>query len=300
MDFLLFILVYPLVWLISILPLPVLYFFSDILFYPVYYLVGYRKEVIYNNLKLAYPDKSVEELKQLTKKTFKHFLDSIFEIIKTFTISKKELKKRFVFENIDLVKDLEKENKGIVLMGSHYGNWEWLLQLGEQTSLYPISVYSPIKNKYFERIIKKSRGRVGTNLVRKNDTIKTISELESKGIKGAYGLLSDQSPQLHKTHHWGTFLGQFVPVVTGAEFLAKKYDFIVMNVSVTRVKRGYYSAKFNVLTKQPNDYKNYEITDKYLKITTEHINKAPEFYLWTHKRFKFLGKYQDWLEMQNK
>ncbi len=123
-----------------------------------------------------------------------------------------------------------------------------------------------------------------------------ISELEVKGIKGAYGLLSDQSPRLGKTHHWGMFLGQYLPVITGAEFLAKKYNFVVMNVAVTRVKRGYYSAKLEVIAKNPNEYKDYEITDKYLKMTTEHIAKAPEFYLWTHKRFKFLGRYQAWLD----
>ncbi len=297
MDFLIFLITYPIILLISILPMRLLYVFSDILFIPIYHIFGYRKKVVYNNLKIAYPEKSDKELNELTKKSLHHFLDFIFETIKTFTISKRELKKRFVFENMDLLKEVYlQENRGIIFMGAHYANWEWMGHFSDEVPLYPISVYSPITNKYFDRAIRKSRERLSTKLISKLEIVKKIDELQSKRINGAYGLLSDQRPQLHKTRYWGTFFGQFVPVFTGAEFLAKKHNLIVVNILSTRLKRGYYSGKFEILALNSNDYEDYQITDKYLNSWTEHISKAPEFYLWTHKRFKFLGKYDQWLE----
>ncbi len=300
MNLVIFILTYPIIWVLSILPMRVLYFFSDILFVFVYYIVGYRKYVVYNNLKLSYPEKSDEELHQLTKKTIAHFCDFIYETIKTFNISKKEISKRFVTENIEVINELEKKGKGIIFLGTHYANWEWMANfVYTETNLYPITAYAPITNKYFSKVILSSRLKT-TNLVRKDETVKVIEDLIKKDVKIACGLLSDQSPSLHKTRYWSEFLGQFVPVINGAEFIAKKNNLAVVNLLVTRVKRGYYSLRFELLAENPNNFAENEITDMYLKSSTEHISKAPEFYLWTHKRFKHLGKYDEWMKMKNK
>lgn len=300
MQFLVFILVYPLVWIISILPFKVLYFLSDIFFFITYYVIGYRKKVVHSNLKLVFPEKNDKEITTLTKKSLKHFTDFIFETIKTFTISKKSLEKRYQFSNLKLLQDLEKENRGIILMGVHYANWEWIIHLAQHTSLYPVASYTKIGNDYFEKLIKSSRERFGANFIRSYNIVNTILKFQAENKVGIYGLLSDQSPQLHKTHYWGTFFGQYIPVITGAEFLAKKYNFIVLNIQTTRIKRGYYETAFEIITKEPSQLSEYEITNKYLKSSENHIKKAPEFYLWTHKRFKHLGKYDEWLEMKNK
>lgn len=298
MKFLIFIIVYPLIWIISKLPFRVLYFLSDFFFLIVYYIVGYRKKIVFDNLKTAFPNKSNEELNTLTKKALRHFTDFIFETIKTFTISEKEIKKRFKYKNLKVLTDLEKEKRSVILMGAHYGNWEWIIYLSKLTSFLPIAAYTKIGNSYFEKVIKSSREKFGAIFVKTSNIITTIERNKKENKPAIYGFLSDQSPQLHKAYYWQNFLGAFVPVITGAEVLSKKHDFIIVNYNVTRVKRGFYEIDFEVLTKTPRDFEDYQITDIYLKKTEENIKKQPEFYLWTHKRFKHKNRYNEWLDIK--
>ncbi|TYP96725.1 KDO2-lipid IV(A) lauroyltransferase [Tenacibaculum adriaticum] len=300
MPFLVFALTYPFIWLISRLPIRILYVISDFFFFLIYYVFGYRKKIVVDNLKMAFPEKSEKEIRNISKKFFKHFTDLIFESIKSFSISEKEIKKRYVYKNIDVINDLNKKGRSIALLGSHHNNWELSFGLPLSTDIPCYGAYTKIQNPYFEKVIKSSRMKFGYDGVYTSIFTKSIEKRVKEKIQSLYILLSDQSPQLYKTKHWATFLNNFVPVHTGAEILAKKHNFAVVNMSVTKLKRGYYQAEFELITEDAPSFKNYDLTELYLKITEKHILKQPEFYLWSHKRFKHKNKYQQWLDKKAK
>lgn len=290
MHFIVYILTYPIIWLISLLPMRALYIFSDFLYLLMYYVIGYRKKVVFNNLKLSFPEKSDQELNAISKKFFRHFTDIFIESIKAFSISEKEINKRYVVKNPELINDLAKEGKSIALIGSHYANWEWLISLPSSIDITVLGAYTKLENKYFEKTVKKSRTKFGIVGYKTTDLIKNLKNNIENGKQGVYILLSDQSPQLHKTHYWANFMGIKVPIHTGAEMLSKKFDLAVVNYKTTKIKRGYFEIEFELLTDTPNDFENYQITDRYLKITETYIREKPEYYLWTHKRFKHKDK----------
>ncbi|WP_196892533.1 lysophospholipid acyltransferase family protein [Aureivirga marina] len=290
MQLIVFILVYPIIWLISILPFPLLYLLSDVLFFLLYYVIGYRKKVVFNNLKLAFPEKSHKELKNIEKKFYSHFVDIFLEMMKTFTISGKEINKRYKFKNIELLKELEKKNKTVIVMGSHYANWEWMAHLARFLDFEGFAAYTKIGNPYFDKAIKNTRGRFNTNLVPSTRIKRKVQDNFENNILSIYGLLSDQSPQLKKANYWSTFLGVKVPIFVGTEVMAKKYDFAVVYINVEKIKRGYYEATFKTITEEPNSVENFKITDTYISLLEKQIRNKPEYYFWTHKRFKHMNK----------
>lgn len=298
MHFLSFALVYPLIWVFSRLPMRVLYVFSDIFFFLMYYVIGYRKKVVANNIGMAFPKKTNKERNQLTKKFFKHFVDLLFESIKSFSISEKEIRKRYKYVNPELINNYAKQGKSIALVGAHQANWEWSFSLPLVLDIPIFGTYVKLGNKYFDKVVYSSRTKFGIIGRKTSETVKGIQKNYNDKIQGLYLLLSDQSPQVHKTHYWNEFLGIKVPMHTGAEMLAKKFDLVVINYSVKKIKRGYFETTFELITDTPKDFKDYEITDKYLKITERNITEQPEFYLWSHKRFKHKDQYNNWLEMK--
>ncbi|MBA6155455.1 lipid A biosynthesis acyltransferase [Tenacibaculum sp. S7007] len=298
MKFLTFAIVYPIIWLISRLPMRVLYIFSDFFFFILYYIVGYRKKVVEKNLTMVFPEKNSQEIKKLQKKFFKHFVDLIFESIKSFTISEKEILKRYTYKNPELINNLSKQGKSIALVGAHQANWEWSITLPLVLDIPVFGAYTKLKNKYFEKKVKESRTKFGVIGYKTTETVKGIHKNYINKIQGLYILLSDQSPRLGKTHYWSKFLGVKVPIHTGAEMLAKKYDLAVVNYAVKKIKRGYFETEFELITDSPKEFDNYLITDKYLEITERNIKAQPECYLWTHNRFKHRNKYDQWLEMR--
>lgn len=263
---------------------------SDVVAFFVYYVFGYRKKVIYTNLKLAFPEKSEEERHRIRKKFYCHFIDIFMEMIKSFTISEKELMRRYQFTNIELVNSIEKEGKSMILVGSHYANWEWIFILNSYVTCKGVASYRRINNKYFDKKIRSSRGRFRTKLVETKDVITLIAENAKNNIQTLYGFLNDQSPQLKKTKYWSDFFGIRVPMQTGSEFLSKKHDLPIFMIKTKKVKRGYFESEFVLLAKNPRDFKDYELTDKYTKELEGLIREKPEHYFWSHRRFKHRGK----------
>lgn len=300
MKLLTFVIVYPFIWIFSRLPMRILYIFSDIFFLVIYYIIGYRKKVVESNIKTAFPNKSDVEIKEISIKFFKHFVDLIFESIKSFSISKEEINKRYKYVNSTLINNYAKQGRSIVLTGSHQANWEWAFGMPQHLNINCHAAYSKIQNPYFEKLIKRSRTRFGFDGVPTKLFNRTISERQVKGIQSLYILLSDQSPQLYRAKYWTTFLNEKVPVHTGAETLAKKYDLVVINMNITKIKRGYFEMEFELITDTAKEFDNFELTDTFLKITERNIKSQPEFYLWSHKRFKHKGKYEKWLSTRNK
>ncbi len=300
MKFVLFIIVYPFIWFFSRLPMKLLYVFSDFFFIIVYYLIGYRKDVVYKNLKLAFPEKSDTELKTLTKKNIKHFCDFIVESIKAFSLSEKEAAKRYKFTNPELLNTIAKKKENIILTGCHHNNWEWSVSMPLISEVQIFGTYKEIKNQYFNDLMKKSRTKFGLIASKAKDTIPDMLNNLKNKIPGAYILLSDQNPVLHKTYHWSSFFGVKVPVHSGAEMLATKFDMAIINYATKKVKRGYYETTFELLTINPKSHEKYELTDKYIALTEKNIREQPEFYLWTHKRFKHKDNYELWLNKYKK
>lgn len=286
MQFLVYIIVYPFLWLVSILPFKLLYLFSDFLYALVYYLVGYRKKIVLENLRLVFPEKSEDERKRITKKFYKHFCDLIVESIKSLTISEEEMKKRFTFTNVDVIRNLENNNRSTILMCAHYGNFEWIFILQTYVKSIGYGVYKPLANKYFDALIKRKRAKYNSHLISTKETIPTLIKAKRNNELTISGFVADQSPKLHKAFHWNEFMGVKVPVHTGAEMLAKRLDIPVVFFGVSKVKRGFYQTTFQLITTSPKDYPDYQITDKYLELVEKQIYEAPEYYFWTHKRWK--------------
>lgn len=290
MHFLAYILVYPLLYAISILPFRILYVVSDVLYLLIYRIFGYRKKVVASNLNLVFPEKSSEEIKRISKVFYHHLCDMIVESIKSLTISESEMKKRFTFTNVDVIQNIEQQNRSIILMCAHYGSWEWIFILQTYVKSRGNAVYKQLANKYFDRLVKRIRAKYNSYLITTKEIIPTLIKEKREGILSINGFASDQSPKLNKAFHWNEFMGVNVPVHTGAEMLAKKLDMAVVFFKVKKVKRGYYETTFETITLNPKEFEDYQITDIFLKLVEDQIREAPEYYLWTHKRWKHKDK----------
>lgn len=290
MHFLIFAITYPFIWLLSLLPMKLLYVLSDVFYWILFYLVRYRKDVVLENLALAFPEKNQKELKRIQKKFFHHISDLVFESIKFISISEKVISQRYQFTNPKLLQKLNDSGKSILLLATHYGNWEYLSTMSLITDVSYYGSYTRIRNPYFERVIKKMRSRFGMICIQSEKVVKNIVFNIKENNQGIYLLISDQSPHEGKMKYWSEFIGVTVPVLNGAEIISNKLDVAVVNINTTKVKRGFYESEFNVLTESSQQSKNNQITELYLRSIEKHIRKAPEYYLWSHKRFKHRDK----------
>lgn len=290
MQRLVYILVYPIIWIISIFPMRLLYFVSETTFFLIYYIIGYRRKVVKENLVLVFPEKSEKEIKTITRKFYHHLCDMILESIKSLSISEAELKKRYKFTNVDEILNLEKQNKSIILMMGHYASWEWLFILQKYVNHKGYAVYKKIENKYFDRLVKRIRAKHQTQLITNKETIRRLEAAKIRGELTINGFISDQSAKHWKTNHWQEFMGVKVPVITGAEMLAKKLDMAVVFVETKKVKRGYYETTFKTIALHPRAHNDFDITDIFLKLVEGQIREEPAYYLWSHKRWKYRDK----------
>lgn len=294
MQFLVFAITYPFICVFSRLPMRVLYIISDVLFIFVYYIFGYRKKVVFENLSLAFPKKSTKDKKRLSKKFFKHFTDIFIETIKAISISEKEILKRYQYKNPELVTNLLKEGKSIAFVAAHHANWEWSVNSPLVLKATVKGAYTSIANKYFEKIVKESRERFGFVCYESSKSVKAIHTDFVNKTQSIYLLVSDQSPQITRAIYWRPFFGIKVPVHVGAETLAKKFDLSVVFCATKRIKRGFYETEFQLIADNPKEFSNYEITDKYIEMTEKLVQEQPEYYLWSHKRFKHQHRYEEW------
>ncbi|HEY6143241.1 MAG TPA: lysophospholipid acyltransferase family protein [Flavobacterium sp.] len=286
MRYLIYLIAYPFLWCISMLPFRLLYLFSDFCYLIVYYLIGYRKQTVRENLALAFPNLSAKERLIIEKKSFQHLCDMFLEMIKTMTISKSEIEKRFVFPNLEVYQKLEEQDKSIAMMLAHYGSYEWVISMNAYVKFSAFAIYKRIANPYFDKLVRDIRSKFKASLITTKESIPLIIKNNKIKKLGIYGFASDQTPKVSSAFHWQTFMGVEVPVHTGAEVLAKKYNMNVIFLKVKKVKRGYYEATFEVLSENAKEVPNYEITDKFLKLVEQQIYEAPEYYLWTHNRWK--------------
>ena len=285
-----YLIAYPFIYLIASVPFNVLYIFSDFLRLIIYNLLGYRKKIVRSNLRKAFPHKSEDDLKWIEKRFYKHFCDITLEAFKSFTISSEEMQKRMVFKNLDVLTQFEKGNRSVIIMCGHYASWEWMLSIGYHTVSQGYGIYTPIMNKYLNKLIIKIRKKHRGNLISRYSAIQQIKNLHDEGNIAVYGFVSDQSPRPKPKSYWRPFLGVKVPVFVGAEMVARELDFGVVYAKINRVKRGYYEASFELISDQPKKTKLNRITDTFTEWLEQDIYSDPTQYLWTHKRFKHADK----------
>ncbi len=286
MQLLTYRLVYPILWIISKLPWRIFYMFSTIIYVFAYYVIGYRKKVVTQNLQLVFPNKPKEEIFQIRKAFYKHMCDMFLEMVKTLSISKEEMIERFEIRDIEGFKELQKQDKSIIVLMGHYASYEWAIAAQFVLDFPIVGAYKRIKNKYFDALVHRIRGRFKASLIRSHHVVKEITRDKVNHKLAAYGLLSDQSPRLKNAMYWTDFMGIKIPIITGGEVLAKRMDLPVVYLKVEKVKRGYYQAQFVTITDDPKNCEDQYITKTYLKMLEEQIYSRPEFYLWTHKRWK--------------
>jgi KDO2-lipid IV(A) lauroyltransferase len=287
MQYLIYLLAYPVIWVISMLPFRLLYLFSDFVYIVVYRIVRYRKSTVRENLALTLPHLSDKERLVIEKKFYHHMCDMFLEMVKTMNISKDEICKRFVFKNIEVYKELEKQGKSVAVICSHYGSYEWIISMNYYSDFIAYGIYKQLKNPYFDKLVHQIRSKFNAKLITTKQTIPTIIENNKNNVLSLYGFASDQSPKENTAFHYVKFMGIEVPVHTGAEMLAKRYNMNVVYLNTKKVKRGYYEATLETLSENAIEVPNYELTDQFIKLLEKQIYEAPEYYLWTHKRWKY-------------
>ncbi len=242
---------------------------------------------MFGNLKLVFPEYDKSHRNKIAKAYYNHLCDVFLETIKLLSISKNEILERFKIKNPELIKELEAENKSIIFLYAHYTAFEYSAAF----TLYNLKfkgygVYKRIRNKAFDQLLKKIRSRFGVEMIEKNDVPKTMMINQAKNQKAIYGMIADQSPKAKNIKHWTNFLGIDTPVFVGAEVLAKRLDLSVCYMKIEKVKRGFYEVELIPLTTNAKEVNDYEITDIYFKHLEKQILKQPEYYFWSHKRWK--------------
>ena len=275
---------YLLILPVSLLPYPLLYLISDIVYLIMYRVIGYRKEVVFTNLKNSFPDKSEQELKQIMSGFYRHLSDITMESIKGFTISEKQLRKRLVIKNPEFSNYFADKGKSIIFVGGHYNNWEICAQAFAMYSNHKcIGIYKPLSNAFINDKIYTSRSKYGMHLISMMQTKKSFEEVtQAKAI--VFG--SDQNPANPKRAHWVNFLNQDTGVLFGVERYAKEYDWPVVFVSISKVKRGHYEVEYSLITDKPTDQPHGKITEDFTKRLEQDIINQPQYWLWSHKRWK--------------
>lgn len=267
----------------------ILYFLSDIAFVIVYYLLKYRREVVIGNLMRSFPERSKGEIKVIEKSFYKHFCDIWFESVKTLIISKEEVKKRYFIKNPELLQKYYDEGRSVILYSAHQGNWEWLSLLMIYMPYQLTSLYQPISNRYFGKIMKIQRERFGMICVESNNGYRSIVAFSKKNILTLNIIAGDQSPQGDSAKHWVEFLNQKTAFLIGADRIAKKCNQVVIFPSISKISRGHYELELKVIEEMPGNCNNGEIIDRYVELLEETIMKSPALWLWSHKRWKLNG-----------
>lgn len=274
--------------ILSRVPLDILYHLSDLLFPVIYWVVRYRRGVVRRNLLRSFPGKSLGEIKLIERKFYRYFCDIMMETVRQLSISEREMRSRMVFSNEELMMEQLRKGKSVMLMTGHYCNWEWGLSVSYYTpdgfKVYP--VYQRLNNPGFEELMLEIRGHLGGDCIEKDELVRTMFRLRNENKQGIYGMISDQSPLKKFIRYRMEFLHQDTPVFLGTEQLARKYDYPVFYLDIRRVRRGYYECEVVPVSLEPASTAEYEITNRFMSMLEQSIHRQPEFWLWSHNRWK--------------
>ena len=286
MKFIAYIFTYGFVWLLHLLPEFALYLLSDLLYVLMYHVAGYRKRVVYGNLRKAFPDLNEQEVGKIARKFYHHLSDLMLESAVFPFYSKSKARKRFVVKNPELLNSLYSKGKMVMAVLGHYGNWEYLSSLGFTIDYPVVAIYKPLRNRYFDRMIQRDREAYGVITVPMEKIARKLIEYKNSNTPVLTLFLGDQRPQYHQIQYWTKFLGRDTPVFLGTEKLARKLDASVVFLKIRKVKRGRYEMEAELICEGPQGLKPNEITDRHVHILEDLIREEPAFWLWSHKRWK--------------
>jgi len=278
---------YSIVWVITLLPLRVLYLFSDLLFPLVCYFPGYRRKVVAENLRNAFPGKNEKERAIIQRRFYRHFCDLAVEILKLTHMSDKQLMRRMTINNKALPDRLYNEGRDVIAVLGHYGNWEWTSIMSRYTELRNVPIYKPLNNKHFDRFMLSLRIRNNCDPVPMSMVVREIIRNRKEKTLAMYGFISDQTPARAEIRYRTEFLNQDTPVFLGTEKIASKYDMAVVFINVQKVRRGYYTMTPELLFEHSAGQPEYLITRTHVKRLEEVIREKPEYWLWSHRRWKY-------------
>jgi len=271
---------------LSLLPLRVLYLISNLLFLICYYILSYRKALVVSNLNASFPEKDEKEIKHITKKFYRFFCDFVMESLKCFSISEEQALERCKITNPEVLDDLYKKNKSIVLACGHYNNWEMAaaclnLSLKHQGA----AIYKPLSNKFFNKKFIESRSKFGIELIPKREAKDYFTNNTDRNVIIGFGC--DQCPKKsNKNLFWTRFLNQDTAIMFGTEKYAVDFDYAVVFMRMNRTKRGYYEVELEIIEENPQTAQYGEISKKHTQLLEEQIKLDPAYWLWTHKRWK--------------
>jgi Kdo2-lipid IVA lauroyltransferase/acyltransferase len=277
---------YGLNWVITLLPLRVLYVVSDLFFLVLYYFPSYRRDVVAMNLKNSFPEKSPAELKSIGKKFYRHLADIFVETLYVTHMSLAEQRKRFTYTNLEIMDKLREEKRDVIAVLGHYNNWEWPTLLPSYLKYKTIIIYRPLQNKYFDSYIRKQRSKNGIVLTPTSMVLRELLTNRKNNINTVTVFLTDQTPAVTGIRYWTTFLNQDTPVYTGAEKIASRYDMAVVFFNVQKIKRGFYNLRIELLLDHTAHLSENEITEAHIRRLEEIIREKPEYWLWSHRRWK--------------
>ena len=288
MSKLLYCLLYGVWYALSLLPLRIHYLFSDLLFFLVFYVLHYRRQTVWLNVVTSFPEKEEEEHRAIERAFYHWFCDYVAETVKLLTMSRAELRRRMVFKGSEEVDRCVAEGQSCAVYLGHYCNWEWVtsLPLWVAPGARCGQIYHPRENRLFNRLFLHLRQRQGAVCVAMDEILRKTVADRRDGRRTVIGYISDQVPFWRNIHHWCNFLHHDTPVLTGTERIARKFGQAVFYLDVRRVRRGYYEAEFKLMSRHPAEEPEFSLTDRYFQLLEETIRRAPEFWLWTHNRWK--------------
>lgn len=287
------------VLLISRLPLKVLYVVSDFIFFIVYTVLGYRKQVVLENLRNSFPEKTEEELHDIRRKFFRNFSDYLVEMLKSFTISSTELRVRVQHINQDVFHEAYKEGKNVILLTGHVFNWEWfnaLATIVPQNNCFP--VYRRMQNAFWEEKIRTIRSSFGNHALEAEDVVRHILRNPNDG-DSVYMFVADQSPHVTEVNYALDFLNQKTPAFIGYDKLATRMDLIFVYCDMKKVKRGYYQVNYYRILPDGEKFRKSEAVQKFHKMLENTIRKRPDNYLWSHRKWKYVHAVREYTPGSN-
>jgi len=289
---------YGFLWLLTRLPLTFLQVFAFIIFPFLYYILPYRKRIVFRNIRRSFPEWEEKRVRKTARKFYLYFCQSFIESLYTGVMSAEEYNKRYKFLNPEVCNNLFDQGKSVTLLMAHYGNWEWSQSMQLVLKHQTLPIYKPLHNKYIDQRVKKDRERFGAITIPMEKILRTLFEYEKQKKLSITYFIADQRPLMAKIQYWTKFLNQDTPVVMGPEKIAHKFNHAVVFLKVIPVKRGYYEVELVPMFDDLETVKDYEIIELYHKHLEEMIREKPEYWLWTHNRWKH--KKEDYYKLMEK
>lgn len=247
--------------------------------------MGYRKKVVLGNLRNSFPTKSADEIKGMADEFYRFFFDLMVETIRLFSMPKAELLERCIVNDIDVFDRFAQKGQQVIIAGGHYCNWELAaMSICYQIPHTGVAIYHPLKNKFLNDKLQQSRSRFGMEMVPTRDVKNFYAENHQRTIATIFG--TDQAPSNERNAYWTMFLNQETPIFWGTERYAKQYNCPVIFLKVTRLKRGYLKVNAELVCTDPQAMLEGEITEAHTRILEKIIQERPEYWLWTHRRWK--------------